>query len=148
MKPQIEIKRVYKYPIVAVWNALTDKEALSDWLMETTDFELKVGHSFKLKTKPQGKFDGILNCKIISFDAPNSISYLWQSNGMKNPTTVNWVLKAISESETHLHLSHNGFEGVSGWLTRQMLGIGWKKLLSNKLKNYLQDEKRSMASNS
>ena len=148
MKPQIEIKRIYKYPISKVWYALTDRESISDWLMETTDFELSIGHSFQLKTKPQGKFDGILNCKIISFDAPNSISYLWQSSGMKNPTTVNWKLKSLSENETHLHLSHNGFEGVSGWMTRQMLSIGWKKILSNKLKTYLKDEKRSLASNS
>lgn len=146
MKQQIEIKRVYKYPIQAVWSALTEKEALSDWLMETTDFELKPGHSFQLKTKPQGNFDGILNCKIISFEVPYSISYDWQSNGMKNPTQVHWLLKSIGENETLLQLSHNGFEGINGWFTQQILNFGWKKLLSKKLKQYLHSEKRSMAS--
>lgn len=148
MKQQIEIKKVYKYPIEVVWSALTDKEALSDWLMETIDFELIVGHSFQLKTKPQGSFDGILNCKVLSFEIPNNISYSWQSNGMKNPTQVNWELKSTNENETLLKLSHNGFEGVSGWLTQQMLNFGWKSLLSKKLLNYLGDEKRSMASTS
>jgi len=146
MKQQIEIKKVYSYPIQAVWSALTEKEAISDWLMETKDFELSLGHSFHLKTKPQGNFDGILKCKVLSFEAPNALSYSWQSNGMQNPTTVNWLLKPLNENETMLHLSHNGFEGVSGWLTRQMLNFGWKSLLSKKLLNYLQDEKRSMAS--
>lgn len=146
MKQQIEIKRVYYYPIETVWSALTDKQALSDWLMETTDFELTIGHSFQLKTKPQGSFDGIINCKILSFEVPNSISYSWQSNGMRNPTQVTWVLKSISKNETILNLSHNGFEGVSGWLTQQMLNFGWKSLLSKKLLKHLQDEKRSMAS--
>jgi len=146
MKRQIEIKRTYKFPIEAVWLALTTKEALTDWLMETTDFELSVGHAFQLKTKPQGNFDGILNCKILSFKAPNTISYSWQANGMKNPTQVKWLLKSIGENETMLTLCHNGFEGVNGWFTKQMLNFGWKRLLSKKLKTYLQDEKRSMAS--
>jgi len=148
MNPQIEIKKIYYHPIEVVWSALTEKEALSDWLMETNDFELIVGHSFQLKTKPQGNFDGILKCKVLSIDAPNSISYSWQSNGMKNPTKVSWSLKALDKEKTHLSLIHNGFEGVSGWLTRQMLNFGWKGLLSKKLKDYLQDETRSMASTS
>lgn len=146
MRPQIEIKRTYKYPIHKVWAALTEKEAISEWLMETTGFELSEGHTFQLKTEPQGKFDGILNCKVLSFEAPHHLRYSWQSNGMTNPTHVRWTLKSINENETLLHLSHNGFEGVGGWLTRQMLNFGWKKILTNKLNNYLQNEKRSMAS--
>lgn len=148
MNQQIEIKKIYKYPIEAVWAALTDKKALSEWLMKTTDFELSVGHQFQLETKPQGNFDGIIKCKILFIKAPNTISYSWQSNGMLNPTKITWTLKRLNEDETMLHLSHNGFEGVSGWLTRQMLNFGWKGLLSKKLLNYLGDEKRPMASTS
>ncbi len=136
-KPQIHIKRVYQHPIDRVWNALTTKEALSAWLMETQDFELKRGHQFQLKTKPQGSFDGIVNCEITDFSQPNMLSYTWTATAFVQPTTVTWELKSLSETETLLTLSHTGFKGWNGWLTRQILTFGWKSLLRKKLQNYL-----------
>ena len=136
-KPQIQIKRIYKHPIQKVWAALTTKEALTDWLMETHDFDLALGHSFMLKTEPRGNFDGIINCKITSFDAPKQITYDWQAKGMKQPTTVTWMLKELSDHETLLQLEHTGFTGFNGFITRQMLAFGWKKLLKTKLDNHL-----------
>lgn len=136
-KPQIQIKRVYKHALEKIWTALTTKEALSEWLMETKDFELELGKKFQFKTKPQGGFDGIIHCEILAIEQPNMISYSWQSKDMKNPTIVIWHLKQLSKNETVVNLSHNGFEGFSGWVTKQILNFGWKKLLSKKLKKHL-----------
>lgn len=136
-KPQIQIKRVYKHSISKIWTALTTKEALSEWLMETTNFNTKLGQQFQFKTKPQGGFDGIIHCEILAIEPPNIISYSWQSNDMKSPTIVTWNLTQLSANETVVKLSHNGFEGVSGWITKQILNFGWKKILSKKLKNHL-----------
>lgn len=136
-KPQIQIKRIYKHNIQAIWKALTSKEALSEWLMETSDFALIKGHQFQFKTKPQGNFDGIINCEIVDFQSPTSVSYQWRANNMKIPTTVHWELKELSPTETSITLSHAGFTGVSGWFTRQLLTMGWKKLLSKKLTSFL-----------
>jgi len=136
-KPQIQIKRVYKHPSKKVWNALTSPEALADWLMETIDFKLEEGTIFQFKDKPQGGWDGIVNCKILSLDQPNSITYSWQASGMKKPTIVNWQIKQIAPNETLLTLSHNGFEGVSGWFTKQILAFGWKSMMKKKLTKHL-----------
>lgn len=136
-KPQILIKRNYKHSIDKVWNALTTKEALSAWLMETDDFKLDLGAEFTLKTQPRGKFDGVLRCSIMKVDAPTSISYSWQSNGMSKPTIVSWELKDMGNQETFLTLSHDGFAGFDGWMTKMMLSFGWKRLLKKKLENYL-----------
>lgn len=136
-KPQIQIKRVYKHPAEKVWTALTSPDALADWLMKTVDFKLEVGTTFQFEDKPQGGWDGIVHCKILSLDQPHSISYSWQASGMKNPTTVNWQIKEIAPNETLLTLSHNGFEGVSGWVTKQILNFGWKGMLKKKLTKHL-----------
>lgn len=144
-KPQIQIKRVYQYDIHTLWMALTSKEALSEWLMPTTNFELKEGHSFQFTAKPQGNFDGIVNCKIHSYSAPNTIVYSWSGGGMKTPTIVTWELKELTPTETSLTLSHSGFTGFSGWVTKQILNMGWKKILSKKLAFYLNMPQNKLA---
>lgn len=136
-KPQIQIKRVYKHNINKLWKALTSPDALAEWLMKTTDFKLETGHTFQFKDKPQGGWDGIVNCKILSIEQPHSITYSWQASGMKNPTIVNWNLKQVAENETLLTLSHSGFEGFGGWFTKQVLYFGWKGILKKKLTKHL-----------
>lgn len=136
--PQIHIRRKYKYSIEKVWKALTTREALTAWLMETNDFDLVEGADFHLRTTPRGKFDGVLRCTILHLKEPTSISYSWLSNGMKTPTTVTWELKELADTETLLTLSHDGFVGFDGWMTKTMLSFGWKRILKKKLENYLQ----------
>lgn len=138
-KPQIQIKRIYSHNIDAVWKAITTKEALSEWLMPTMDFELLQGHSFQFKAKPQGNFDGTVNCEVIQVDAPHLIAYSWTAKGFKQPTIVTWELKSLATNQTSLTLSHSGFEGFNGWVTRQILNFGWKRLLSKKLSTFLKN---------
>lgn len=137
MSKQIEIKRKLKYTSNQVWNALSSKEALSDWLMETTDFALIEGHQFQFHTKPRGGFDGIVHCRILEFKEYEHLKFTWKASNWPQPTTVIWRLNSIGENETMLTLSHNGFVGVNGWFTQKMLGFGWKNLLGKKLENYL-----------
>lgn len=136
-KPQIVIKRVYPFEISELWNALTTRESLSEWLMDTQDFVLAEEAQFTFTTKPQGGFDGIIHCKIIDFEKPNHISYEWKSNQMKQPTIVTWRLKETKQKETLMTLSHNGFVGFGGWFTKQILRSGWKSILAKKLQKYL-----------
>lgn len=137
-KPQILIKRTYAHNIQKIWEAITTKEALSEWLMETQDFSLQQDAKFQFRTKPQGNFDGIIDCQVLSIDPPNTFVYSWNNASFKKSTTVQWQLRALNDHETMLTLSHSGFEGFSGWITKQILRSGWKKLLSKKLLNYLQ----------
>lgn len=136
-KPQIHIKKVYKHPIEKIWKALTTKEALTEWLMQAEDFALESGKTFQFRDKPQGGWDGIVNCQVLEFNQPNFLAYSWQANGMKHPTIVQWELRKISDNETSLTLSHSGFEGLGGWFTRQILHFGWKGMLNKKLAKHL-----------
>lgn len=136
-KAQIVIKKVFKQEATIVWDSISNKEALSNWLMKTDDFELKLGHRFMFTTEARGNFDGKINCQIISFTENEELTYSWKAADMIEPTIVRWSIKEINPNETFLQLEHYGFQGFKGWLTRQFLNMGWKKLLSKKLQNYL-----------
>lgn len=136
-KPQILVKRNYNYNISKVWKALTDKNALSTWLMPTSDFELTVGQQFQFKTKPRGKFDGIVNCEILEYTSPTHIVYSWRSTDMKQATIVEWELKSLDDNKTHVTLKHSGFVGFNGWVTKQILKFGWRNLLKKNLTQYI-----------
>ena len=140
--PKITLDRFYPYSIDKVWDALTNPEALSEWLMASENLKLELGQEFRFKTKPSVGFDGIVNCKIIELQSPNKISYHWQANSMKNPTTVSWTLESV-EGGTSVHLEHSGFEGLGGRMVYYILKSGWKKLLSKELLLYLDKNKTS-----
>lgn len=136
-KPQIVIKKIFNQPLHKVWDSISDKTALSKWLMKTNDFELTVNHEFLFTTEPRGNFDGKIKCKVISFKENEELYYSWKAAGMIEPTYVRWTIKEIGKNETSLQLEHFGFQGFKGWMTKHLLNAGWKKLLTKKLLNYL-----------
>ena len=64
MKRDLRYEELYPYPIDRVWEAITDPDAISDWLMPT-DFAPRLGHKFQFRTKPEPGFDGIVNCEVM-----------------------------------------------------------------------------------
>ena len=133
---EIVLQKVYPKDIEQVWQALTTAESLAQWLMPN-DFKLEMNHRFQFRTKPQKPFfDGIVDCEVVAIDPPNVLAYTWKGGAMKKPTLVCWQLKKV-ENGTELTLTHSGFEGLSGYLLRFILGSGWKGLLQKVLFNYL-----------
>ena len=123
---------VLPHPRAAVWTALTDPDALADWLMPN-DFRAELGHRFTLRTDPAPGFDGVIRCEVLEVRAPERLAYSWVSGRVD--TRVIWDL-AGTEAGTRLLLRHEGF-GVSQLPVRMLLGAGWKKLLGRKLPAYL-----------
>jgi uncharacterized protein YndB with AHSA1/START domain len=139
MKRNLKFERFYPYPPDAVWQAIADPRALSEWMMET-DFQPYVGHRFKFRTDPAPGFDGIVNCEVIAVEKPRRLAYTWQGGWMKAPTTVTWTLMP-QDNGTLLRLEHNGFEGVGGIALSFILGTGWKRMLrSDKLEAIIRRE--------
>ncbi len=136
-KKQIFIRRIYKHPVHKVWDAVATEEGLSGWLMPVNGFELRQGAEFVMKTKPQGKFDGTVHCRILAIEPLQRISFTWESNVLSD-TVVTIEVQSIDDNQTLLKLSHQGFKGFSGFLVRQILGLGWRRLLWMKLRRYLE----------
>ncbi len=136
MKHNIVLERTYPYSPEQVWAALTDPDALSEWLMDS-DFQPFVGHKFQFRTEPGPGFDGVVNCEVIDVGRPHRLAYTWQGGPMKTPTTVTWTLEPL-DNGTHLRLEHTGFEGLAGVVVSFILGPGWRKGLRDKLPAYLE----------
>ena len=124
---RIEIEIFYPFAPELVWDALTNPEALGEWLMEN-NFQPRVGHKFQFRGKPQKGWDGIVDCEVLEIDRPKCLSYSW-AGGKKHETVVTWTLSADADG-TRLKLAHTGFKGMGGFiLSKLILGPGWKKML-------------------
>lgn len=128
MKRDVILERIYPYPIERVWRALTDPQALGDWLMKCPDFVPEVGHKFRFTAKPQPGWRGWVDCEVLAVEPPRRLSYSWDGSAELKPTTVTWTLAPVAGG-TRLRLEHTGFEGVRAVLVSFILGAGWKKML-------------------
>ena len=136
MPRSIKLTTVYPHPIERVWEALTNPEAVSTWLMPC-DIKAEVGHRFQFRTQPYPGFDGIVHCEVLEVDPLKKLSFGW-SGGSLRDTVVSFHLKAVGK-KTELTFEHQGFEGLFNTLiVRKILANGWKKkILTVRLPNYL-----------
>jgi uncharacterized protein YndB with AHSA1/START domain len=123
MKRDLKFEAEYPYPPNEVWEALTDREAMAEWLMPN-DFAPLIGHKFTFRTKPAPGFDGIVHCEVLELDPPRRLSFSWEGGGID--TVATFILKP-SASGTHLALEHTGFRGLRGLMVSKIMGQGWRK---------------------
>jgi uncharacterized protein YndB with AHSA1/START domain len=116
-----------------VWEALTNPEDISTWLMPTKNFKAELKHSFMLQAKPMGSWDGKIYGEILIADKPNILSYTWKGDQMKSHTVIKWTLIS-KDNGTLLVLDHTGFTGFSDYILGLFHSMGWKKFI-NQLKN-------------
>jgi uncharacterized protein YndB with AHSA1/START domain len=86
VKGAVVLERVYPYPPERVWRALTDRQALAEWLMPN-DFQPTVGHKFQFNVGPQWGWRGYVDCVVLEVDVPRRLSYSWEGDP-KHPTTA------------------------------------------------------------
>ncbi len=137
LKNSIDFSISYDHPVAAVWAALTNADALSQWLMPC-DFQPVVGHKFQFRTEPSVGFDGIINCEVLEIIEKEKLVLSW-SGGKNMSTVVTFQLTDQSE-KTLLEFQHTGFQGIFEQLVvRKILANGWlKTILSVNLPKYLQ----------
>ncbi|CAM3420704.1 SRPBCC domain-containing protein [Paenibacillus lupini] len=107
----------YKTSIEKLWSALTDSSKLGKWVANIhtgeameNNFKPEVGYHFQFRTQPSEYWDGIIDGEVLTVDAPNQISYTWNSGGMKH--TVTWTLQDLGDGKINLHLEQTGFANV------------------------------------
>ncbi len=130
---QIEISREYAHPVERVWQAITDPEAIGEWLMET-DFAPIVGHEFTLRTDPAPGFDGIVHGKVLRVEPPNLLEYSWRGGPLD--TVIRFELSETREG-TRLRVVHSGFKGFGAQLVRIILKLGSRSIYSKNLPRVL-----------
>lgn len=136
MAKKITLVTEYAHRIEKVWEALTNKEAMSEWLMPC-NIEPVTGSHFQFKTKAYPGFDGTVNCQVLEVIPYKKLSFSWTGGSLKN-TTVTFELTPIGD-KTQLRFEHSGFESFFNKLiVSRILGHGWRhKILTVLLPNYL-----------
>jgi uncharacterized protein YndB with AHSA1/START domain len=136
MRRDIAVETVLPYPIDVVWQALTDPTALADWVMPVEGFAPVVGQRFRFLAKPMPGWDGVINCQVLTVQAPQRLVIRWQGSRMRTPTTLTWSL-APTDTGTRLHIDHRGFEGAAGVLLALMHRSGWRRMTRRRLAGHL-----------
>lgn len=108
----------YTTTIEKLWSALTDSDKLAKWVTEN-DFKPVVGHRFQFRMPPMNGWNGIIEGEVLIVDAPNRLSYTWES-GEKH--TVTWTLQDLGNGKVNLHLEQTGIENEQG---REGAKWGW-----------------------
>jgi uncharacterized protein YndB with AHSA1/START domain len=86
MKRDLHFEVTYPHPPEKVWRALTDPQAIAQWLMEN-NFEARLGHKFQFRTKPAPGFDGVVNCEVLEMDPPRRLAYSWSGGNLNTIVT-------------------------------------------------------------
>jgi uncharacterized protein YndB with AHSA1/START domain len=134
MKRDLTFTRIYPHPPELVWRALTESDALGEWLMEN-DFVPRVGHRFQFHTEPAPGFDGVVNCEVLAVEEPTRLSFTWRGGPID--TILTFTLERVAEG-TRLHMEQTGFFGLKAVVVSYILGTGFKSMYEKKLPALLQ----------
>jgi uncharacterized protein YndB with AHSA1/START domain len=120
MRLDVVLDVLLPHPVEAVWAALTNRAAISEWLMATTDFRPVVGARFRMRTQHLSP-TGWVEAEVLELDPPRRMVWAWAPGAGAEPTTVTFEL-APEAGGTRLALSHVGeIDGAVGALLRD----GW-----------------------
>jgi uncharacterized protein YndB with AHSA1/START domain len=115
-------------PVSRVWEHLTDREKLAQWLM-TSDLTPRLGAGFTFTAPPSGAWDGRLHCRVTELVEGERLSFTWNANDIGAETLVSFHLEPIG-SGTRLTLTHTGFErALPG--ARGRHAAGWTNALDS-----------------
>jgi uncharacterized protein YndB with AHSA1/START domain len=123
----------YPDPPEIVWVAITDRQALAEWLMPN-DFEPKVGHKFHFQVDPMIGCSGVYACEVLEADAPRRLVYTWvhmpkqPEKPCHKPMVLTWTLTP-ENGGTRLVLEQTGIE-VMSWFERFSMSFGWGTMLN------------------
>lgn len=121
MRLDLAFEEVLPHPVDAVWGQLTDGAAVSEWLMETSDFRPEVGARFRLKTQHLAP-SGWIEAAVVELEPPRRMVWAWSADVDAPPTTVTFTLEPEEGGGTRLRLTHEGeIDPVVGGLLRE----GW-----------------------
>ncbi len=120
----IQHEILYNHSIWTVWQALTDPQALAQWLMPN-NFEPQVGHRFTFQAQSQ-HWNGEIECKVVELLPPYKLSYTWQGGKNLPVTLVTFTLETIN-NQTRLLFEQSGFaeDGNKGVTISNLLDSGW-----------------------
>ena len=141
---EIKLDALYPYPIEAVWDALIDPQALSEWIMPVEGFKPVRGQKFVFRDKPVMNWAGAFYCEILDAQPPHTL--VWSQREVEDSSdfqTVTWTLRAEGGG-TRVRLRHEGLTGLHGAVMKVVMSSGWKTMLTKRLPPVLAARAKSL----
>jgi uncharacterized protein YndB with AHSA1/START domain len=132
MRRDLTVETDLPYPIAQVWAALTDPDALAEWVMPVENFQPVPGRKFRFMARPMPGWDGVINCEVLEVDPPTRMVIRWQGSRMRSPTTLIWALSETADG-ARFRIDHQGFSGPAGVLSALMHRGGWRRMAARRL---------------
>jgi uncharacterized protein YndB with AHSA1/START domain len=111
MSQEIVLETFYPHPPERVWQALTDRRALSSWMMDN-DFEACLGHQFQFQSCPLPGLKVTIYCQVLELEAPKRLVYSWKEHPADLASRVIWTLLPVAGG-TQVRLQHRASSSVS-----------------------------------
>lgn len=132
----IIVDEVFPHAPEMIWKVLTDGELMARWLMPPEGFVPVVGTHFTYKTKPAGKWDGTIHCKVIEVVPNEKLAYAWKGGDADNvgygsplDTVVTFTLARVPGG-TRVRLTHSGFVLPKNDTAYRNMSDGWKTVVA------------------
>jgi uncharacterized protein YndB with AHSA1/START domain len=107
MSQTVNLEVFYPYPPERVWQMLTDRRALTAWMMEN-NFEPKLGHKFQFYSHPLPGLTTTIHCEVVELEEPSRLVYTWKESLTAEPSLVIWTLTSV-EGGTEVRLKHHQY---------------------------------------
>ena len=111
MSQELVLETFYPHPPERVWQALTDRRALSVWMMDN-NFEACLGHQFQFQSCPLPGLKVTIYCQVLEVEAPKRLVYSWKEHPSDTPSRVIWTL-VPAEGGTQVRLQHRATGAAS-----------------------------------
>jgi uncharacterized protein YndB with AHSA1/START domain len=118
-KQQVVIKKILSAPIEKVFNAWVDPLAMQKWYSPegiTTphaETDLRVGGSYAVTMTHVDEIPPrtvVVRGIYKEITRPTKLQFSWQWDGQEEVTEVKVELRALTDKQTELTLTHSGFE--------------------------------------
>lgn len=104
MSQDVVVTVFYPHPPERVWQALTDRRALSAWMMDN-NFEACLGHKFRFHGNSFSGQEITIDCEVLEIEPPKHLVYSWKEHLTSEPSRVTWTLTPV-EGGTQVQLRH------------------------------------------
>lgn len=134
------IEQEFNAPIALVWRAITEPELMKKWYFDVSDFKAEVGCKFNFEGGEEDKRYNHL-CEVLEVIPLEKLKYSWKYEGYRGLSFVTFELSSIGD-KTRVKLIHEGIETFTNPdFARKNFIEGWKYLINESLKEYLENDK-------
>ena len=133
------IERTYDAPVAAVWEAITNRDKMSQWYFDLKEFRPEVGFEFRFYGGPPHK-QYLHICEVKEGVTGKKLTYSWRYDGYKGLSFVTFEL-FDEGGKTRVKLTHEGLETFpesNPDLAKKNFAEGWTAIIGTSLKEYLE----------